>query len=78
MTADEGMGAVVGEHREIQRTSRLLEIFSFEGKCGQIETDVKDVIYTNMVDGKEIQIKDRMIGLKMCPVIIESIKRRSM
>ena len=71
LSADDGLGAVVGEHKKIQGTGRLLGIFSFEGKSGLIETGMKDGTYKNMVDGKAVQIKDGKIDLKVCPVIIE-------
>ena len=70
LSADDGLGAVVGEHKEIQGAGRLLGVFSFEGRKGQIETGIKDGTYQNMADGKEIQVKDGKIDLKMCPVII--------
>lgn len=70
LSADDGLGAVVGEHRQVQGTGRLLGVFSFEGKSGQIDTGMKDGIYKNMVDGKEIPIKEGKIELKMCPAII--------
>ena len=74
LSADEKLGAVVGEHRQIQGNGRLLGIFSFEGKSGRIDTGLKDGAYTNMADGKEIQIKDGKVDLKACPVIIKEDK----
>lgn len=71
LSADEGLGAAIGEHKEIQGKGRLLGIFSFEGKCGQVEAGIQDGTYTNMVNGKEIRIEDGKIDLKMCPVIIK-------
>lgn len=71
LSADDKSGAVVGEHKEIQGTGRLLGIFSFEGKSGQIEAGMKDGLYKNMIDGKDIPVKEGKIDLKMCPVIIE-------
>lgn len=71
LRADDGLGVIVGEHREIQGSGRLLGVFSFEGKCGRIEVGVKDGIYENMADGKKIQVKDGKVDLKMCPVIIK-------
>lgn len=74
LSADDRLGAVVGEHREVQGAGRLLGVFSFEGKDGQIEIGTEDGTYTNMVDGREIQVKDGKIDLKMCPVIIENCR----
>ena len=71
LSADDELGAVIGEHKKVQGTDRLLGIFSFEGKSGQIETGMQDGVYINMADGKEVQIKDGKIDLKVCPVIIE-------
>lgn len=71
LRADDGLGAVVGEHRKIQGSGRLLGVFSFEGKSGQIEVEIEDGIYENMADGKKVQVKDGKVDLKVCPVIIE-------
>lgn len=71
LSADEGLGTVVGEHREVQGAGRLLGVFSFEGKNGKIDIGMKDGIYQNMADGKEVQVEDGKIDLKVCPVIIE-------
>lgn len=68
--ADDDLGAVRGEHKEVNGTDRLTGIFSFEGKCGQIETGLTDGIYENLVDGKRIQVQNGKIDLKLCPVII--------
>ncbi len=78
LSADEGLGAAIGEHKEIQGKGRLLGIFSFEGKCGQVEAGIQDGTYTNMVNGKEIRIEDGKIDLKMCPVIIKRKRRMSL
>lgn len=65
------LGVIVGEHKKIQGTQRLVGIFSFEGKNGSVETGLKDGIYKNLADGKIIQVRDGKIELQMCPVIIE-------
>ena len=71
LSAYDEPGVVIGEHREIQGESRLLGIFSFEGKEGLIEIGVEDGMYSNLTDGKTIQVKDGKIDLQCCPVIME-------
>ena len=71
LTACEELGAVVGEHKEIQGSGRLVGAFSFEGKSGQVKIGLKDGTYRNLADGKEIQVQDGKVDLKMCPVIVE-------
>ena len=70
--ADDELGAVRGEHREVQGTDRLVGVFSFEGKIGQMETGLKDGTYENLVDGKMVQVQEGRIDLKVCPVIIKT------
>ncbi len=69
--ADDELGAVRGEHREVQGTDRLVGVFSFEGKSGQVETGLKDGTYENLADGKRVQVQEGRIELKFCPVIIK-------
>lgn len=65
------LGAVRGEHKEVQGVERLVGIFSFEGKCGQMGTGLADGIYENLVDGKMIQVQEGKIELEICPVIVK-------
>lgn len=69
--ADDELGAVRGEHSEIDGTQKLTGIFSFEGKDGQIETGLADGTYENLVDGKRIPIRNGKMDLKLCPAIIK-------
>lgn len=69
--ADDVSGVLRGEHKEISGESRLVGIFSFEGKNGMTETGLTDGNYTNLVDGKMIQVQDGKIDQGQCPVVIE-------
>lgn len=71
LSADDMLGVVVGEHKEIQGSDRLLGIFSFEGKSGQVDINMDDGVYINLADGKEIRVHNRKVDLKACPIIIE-------
>lgn len=71
LSAIDGLGVIVGEHRKIQGTQRLVGVFCFEGKSGSVETGLKDGAYKNLADGRTIQVRDGKIDLQMCPVIIE-------
>lgn len=60
----------MGEHRGIHSPDRLIGIFSFEGKAGQVETGLEDGVYVNLVDGQEICVRDGKADLAACPAII--------
>lgn len=70
LTAVDELGAIVGEHRGIHSPDRLIGIFSFEGKAGQVETGLEDGVYVNLVDGQEICVRDGKADLAACPAII--------
>ena len=72
LTACDELGAVVGEHREIRGHGRLLGVFSFEEKEGQIEVGIADGMYRNLADGEMVQVQDGRIDLKDCPFILAS------
>lgn len=72
LQACDELGAVRGEHKEIQGPDRLVGIFSFEGKSGRMETGLEDGTYENLADGKRIQVQEGKIELENCPVIVRA------
>lgn len=72
LRAFENMGAVVGEHRGIHSSDRLVGIFSFEGKDGKVETGLADGVYMNLINEQKICVEDGQVDLAVCPAIIEA------
>ena len=70
LRAFDDMGAVVGEHKGIHSSDRLIGIFSFEGKDGRVETGLADGTYRNLIDEKKICVEGGKVNLAVCPVII--------
>lgn len=71
VTASDELGAVIGEHKGIHTTDRLIGIFSFEDKKGNIAVHLEDGMYENLINGKMVEVKEGFISLELCPVIIK-------
>lgn len=71
LTAIEEAGAVIGEHRGVHTAERLMGIFSFEEKTGDIAVDIPDGTYENLVTGSFVEVKNGSLSLTACPVIVK-------
>lgn len=72
LTAFDSLGAVVGEHRGIHSTDRLVGVFSFENMQGKIKVPLKDGMYRNLIKEQEmVKVENGMLDLMKCPVIIK-------
>lgn len=70
LTAFDQLGAIVGEHRGIHTTERLLGVFRFEDKDGAVDIPLPDGVYKNMVTDADVEVKAGKIALTSCPAII--------
>lgn len=72
LTAFDSLGAVVGEHRGIHSTDRLVGVFSFENMQGKIKVPLKDGMHRNLIKEQEmVKVENGMLDLMKCPVIIK-------
>ncbi len=60
-------GVILVSYRKEERI--LYGIFNVEGKCGSIRVDCKDGSYRNIIDGKELMVRNGLTDLSAEPVI---------
>lgn len=68
--AFDDLGVIVGEHKGIHSSDRLIGIFSFKGQDGSVETGLEDGVYSNLIDGKKICVEGGKVNLAVCPAVI--------
>lgn len=72
LSAEEKSGAVIGEHRGIHTDDRLVGVFSFEDKAGEVAVHLDDGVYENLVNKAAVEVKSGRISLDACPVIVKA------
>lgn len=60
---------IVGTHTWGEQ--RLVGVFSLKGKSAEVEADLPDGVYTNLIDGSEVRVIQGKLLSKAQPIIIE-------
>ena len=69
LKAYDELDVIVGSYEK--NDSKLTGVFSFKNKNGIVACDLADGVYTNLISGEEVTVKDGYIDMKCAPVIIE-------
>lgn len=69
LVANEELQTIVGYYENYN--SKLVGIFSLKGKSGKVSVDLNDGTYTNLMDGREVIVKDGFVESICNPIIIE-------
>ncbi|MEQ8197682.1 MAG: alpha-amylase family glycosyl hydrolase [Clostridiaceae bacterium] len=59
------------EIRYEYKGKKLIGIFNVERKIGEYKLDIEDCIYRNLINEKEIEVKDGKFNLPLYPVLLE-------
>ncbi|MCL6604182.1 MAG: hypothetical protein K6T94_15060 [Paenibacillus sp.] len=60
---------VVGTH--LWGEQKLVGVFSMKGKSAEVEADLPDGVYLNLIDGSEVSVTQGKLNCKAEPIIIE-------
>lgn len=69
LAANEELQTILGYYEN--HNSKLVGIFSLKGKSGKVSVDLNDGTYTNLIDRKEVIVKDGLIESIGNPIIIQ-------
>lgn len=71
LKAIDEQGVIIGEHKAIDSSDKLVGIFSFEEKSAAIKSELEDGIYQNLITGKSFTVAAGKVDSKNCPIITE-------
>ncbi|MMZ58552.1 hypothetical protein D1872_205380 [compost metagenome] len=60
---------LVGEYTWGER--KLIGVFSMKGRSAEVNVNLPDSVYTNLIDGTEVIVKDSKLSSVSKPIIIE-------
>lgn len=72
LEAVDELGVIVGEHKGIHTSDRLIGIFSFEEKQGNVPVPLADGEYPNMISGQNIRVESGEMDIAACPVVVKT------
>ena len=59
------------------KESRIIGIFEIDKHKGNIEPDIEDGFYKNLIDGKEYEVRSGMLTFTVSPIIFEILPKVS-